>query len=173
MRGLFDMANGPESLGDAVGIRLSDRVGGTGPLAQDGDDVMQLSIRYGFGGGIIVALTHLDFVSDTITMLDFEMFDSITGLIPTQTELVLSKEATLDTIEAGFTVYDQFGDVMQSTTLFAGTSELIPIFNGEDFTRAQFFATTSVFVPAPEPGIALIFGLGLAGLGYARRKRAA
>ena len=106
-------------------------------------------------------------------MLDFEMFDSITGLIPTQTELVLSKEATLDTIEAGFTVYDQFGDVMQSTTLFAGTSELIPIFNGEDFTRAQFFATTSVFVPAPEPGIALIFGLGLAGLGYARRKRAA
>ena len=168
VHGLFDLSSLPEVLGDAMGIRLSDRVPGTGSFAQPGNDIMQLSVRYGGGGSMIVSLALLDDVANSVTVLDLQPFLTVPGLTATQVELVLSKQAGLDTIEAAFTLFDQFGGTMQTETLFAGTSELIPIFNGEDFTRAQFFSSTSV--PVSEGPMAVLFGLGLAGMGAVRRR---
>ncbi len=116
----------------------------------------------------------LDFVADTSQTADF---DSISSLLPSasQIELVITKAAGTNIIGASYTLLNAFNvsvgggvlDNINNVTLGA-----LSVYNGENFTRAQFFSTdTGVPIPAPAPFATLL--IGLAGLGYARRKRAA
>jgi hypothetical protein len=167
VHGLFDLGGSAEPMtpGDAFGIRFTDRTG-----AQEGDDAIQLSYRMLSDTSITVSLAKLDFVADTVTVLDVGSLVSGSGT-PAQIELVLGNGAGSDTIDASFTIFDSGGGVIQSDTLFATIGpDDVTIFNGEDFTRGQFFTTTSVDVPAPEPGSLALIGLGLAGIWRMRRK---
>ncbi len=170
IHGLFDLTSLPGVSGQQFGIRLTDRSTGN-----TGDDVIQLSvIKSSVSGNIGVRLAELDFVADTSQTADF---DSISSLLPSasQIELVITKAAGTNIIGASYTLLNAFNvsvgggvlDNINNVTLGA-----LSVYNGENFTRAQFFSTdTGVPIPAPAPFATLL--IGLAGLGYARRKRAA
>jgi hypothetical protein len=168
VHGLFDLGGATEPMapGDGFGIRFNDRT-----PTLDGQEVIQLSYRMTSGGLLRVVLALLDQVGDTITVLDVGSLNTVSGLTPTQIEFVLTNAAGSNEVGASFTVYDQFGFSMQDETLFATIGpNPVTIFNEQPFTRAQFFSTTTVDVPAPEPGTMAILGLGLAGVWRLRRR---
>lgn len=103
--------------------------------------------------------------------LDVESFLTVSGLTPTQIELVLTLDAGTDLVGASFTVFDQNGAIMQTGNLWAtmGLAD-VTIFNGEDFTRSRFFSTTEVDVPPlPEPDMLVLFAMATIGLILRRR----
>lgn len=171
VHGLFDLGGDTEPMnpGDGFGIRLNDRT-----PTLDGQEFIQLSYRVTSGGLLRVVLALLDQVGDTITVLDIGSLNTVSGLTPTQIEFALTNAAGSNEVGASFTVFDQFSNIMQTEVMFATIGpDPVTIFNQQDFTRAQFFSTTTIEVPLPEPGTLVIFGLGVLGLGISRRCNAA
>jgi hypothetical protein len=78
----------------------------------------------------------------------------------------LETDSRLDTIGASF----EFMNSGVGSGVIAFTSTF-DIFNGEDWTRAGFRALDANII-VPEPGAAILCGLGLALRGLARRRRA-
>ena len=169
IRGLFDMSNLPTISGQQFGIRFTDRTN-----TNTGDDIPQLSVaKSSLTGNIIVRFADLDFAGNTA---DLAGAVSIQGLLPTanQIELVLHKAATSNVVEASYIVYDVSMAIIGSGTLDNTndvTNQPVSIYNGESFTRAQFFATDTG-VPVPAPASLAIFGLGVAAFGALRRRKA-
>jgi len=166
IRGLFDLTSLPSVTGQSFGIRASDR-----SATNTGNDVMQVHVvKSSISGNTGVRYAEVDFIADTSTT---EGFFDIEAFLPSasQIELVISKEANTDEVMASFLLYDLSSTVLLGVTL--GTiGQPLSIYDGEDYTRPQFFATDTG-IPVPEPANILIFAVGLAGLGFARRRRAA
>lgn len=151
--GRFDLIL-PGPLTERYGIRLSDQ-----SSTNVGDDVLDLSVRRRSDGTLAVQLRRLDFAGGTITNIASTPLDSAHD----QIALTLSRlSATNDAITASFFYLD--GGVPGLTTTFAATPD---IFNGENWTRADFSAST----PVPEPSVLLLLGSSLAALvGWSRKK---
>ena len=169
VHGLFDMSDLPTVTGQQFGIRFTDRTN-----TNTGDDIPQLSVaKSSVTGNIIVRFADLDFAGNTA---DLAGAVSIQGLLPTanQIELVLHKAAGSNVVEASYIVYDGAMAIIGSGTLDNTndvTNQLVTVYNGESFTRAQFFATDTG-VPLPAPASLAILGLGVAALGALRRRKA-
>ena len=170
IHGLFDLSSLPTITGQQFGIRFTDR-----DSNNTGDDIIQLSVvKSGVSGDIGVRFAELDFVADTSETAGFM---SISSLLPSafQIELILTKAAGSNIIEASYNLVDSFNvsvgggalDNINNVTLSA-----LSIYNGEGYTRGQFFATDTN-VPVPEPGVLGSMLVGLVGLGLARWKLAA
>ncbi len=170
VHGLFDMSNLPTITGQQFGIRFTDRTN-----LNTGDDIPQLSVaKSSVTGNIIVRYADLDFAGNTA---DLAGAASIQGLLPTanQIELVLHKAANSNVVEASYIVYDISMAIIGSGTLDNTndvTNQLVTVYNGESYTRAQFFATDTG-VPIPAPASLAVFGLGIAAMGALRRRRKA
>jgi hypothetical protein len=169
IRGLFDMSNLPTVSGQQFGIRFNDRTN-----TNTGDDIIQLSVGMSsVTGNIIVRYAELDFAANTSETAGVA---SIQGLLPTasQIELVLHKAANSNQVDASYIVYDVSMTVIGSGTLdnFNDVTGLpLTIYNGENFSRAQFFSTDTG-VPIPAPASLAVFGLGVAAFGALRRRKA-
>ena len=167
IHGLFDMSSIPEVTGQSFGIRASDR-----SLTNGANDVMQLSLgRSPITGDRGIRFAELDFIGDSN---DTAGFISIESFLPSadQLELIISKAANTDVITASFFLYDSSGTILiggNPDNVNNVTLQTLNLYNGENYTRPQFFATDTG-VPIPAPASALIFALGLAALGLARRK---
>ena len=172
IHGLFDLANLPGVTGQKFGIRATDIAGpGTG------DDVAELTVSKDMiSGDIGIRLLEIDFIANTVELADFISIQGVLGSAA-QIELVISKNAGLSTVDASFTVFDAGMSVLQSGVLDNinnTTGNPITLYNGESFTRAQFMSLdTGIPVSVSEPTTLAILGLGLAGLGFVRRRRAA
>lgn len=168
IHGLYDLSSLPEIVGQLFGIRATDRTS-----TNAGDDVIQLNVQKSLTDQLIVRLAEVNFVADTITTLAVFPIEGFIGTAD-QIELILSKAALSDVVTASFILYDR--DIANPldqdilTQSLASSSSLLEIYNGETFTRAQFFSTDRIFVPEP-PGLAM-FGLGLMALRFLRRRRA-
>jgi hypothetical protein len=177
IHGLYDLTSLPEFTGQNFGIRASDRATN---LGNEGDDTIQLVVGRNVNTGVLgVALHELDFGADTIDRVDFFDIESIIdGGLATQIELVITKDAGTAEIGAYFTIYGAGGmlggNVLLTHNMDTFSTEQganLAIYGGEDYTRAQFVAHDRVAVPAPAS--LGLFGLGLAGLGWMRRRASA
>jgi len=175
--GRFDLGF-PTADHTAYGVRLTDRlIGGPGtPPDQAGDDTLDMNVR-NVGGNIRVEFRELDFQGGTTTTIAFADLPTILGTLasssitPDQIVLTLARNnAATNDITASFSLLQAGSDVYDQTLLappaFATNAT---IFNGENWTRAAFFGYEAV----PEPVSLALFGVGLAAVGFVRRRKAA
>ncbi|MBT8117405.1 MAG: VPLPA-CTERM sorting domain-containing protein [Gammaproteobacteria bacterium] len=154
VKGVFDLFV-PAVPGEFYGITLIDGVGGV-----PGNDNVQILVRRTLNDNLRIQFRAVDFILDTVTVLEEVDLNPAGG---DQISLMLSRTSDTGPISASFSYGT--GSVFGPATNFTATKS---IFNGEDFTRAQFQAVT----PIPVPAAVWLFGSGLLGLmGIARRRK--
>lgn len=148
--GRFDLAV-PSVRFQEYSVSLND-----GTPTNTANDLLRLAVRRTGTGFDLVQFFRLDLQADTFTSIAFALLDPNHD----QIDLILSRTSTANNaITASFAYVDN--GVSGPLTAFGPTAN---IFNGENFTRAQFeFAS-----PTPEPTTLLLFGTTAAGLGLAR-----
>ena len=158
--GLFDLT--PPEMNEVYGIRLTDF--GAASMA---NDVVQLTVGWNGSGEWGVRFREADFGAGIFDLLDFGNLSQRADLGDfEQIALFLDKaDAGSSTITASYALIDlddsgnnQFLDLAGSGT----------IFDGEEWTRAEFFTVRAVPVPAGLPLSASALGL-LAFFGRPRR----
>lgn len=111
-----------------------------------------------------------DQFEDSAGQFSFQYLDI--GAVPS---VVLGYDATggvtsLGTFSLSITTTDLVGS-LQITSLTESIDLVQLIFSAQDFVGTEIISTTNLHIP--EPGTLAILGLGLAGLGFTTRKRAA
>jgi hypothetical protein len=164
---LYDMSNLPTVAGQGFSVRATDRAPA---LNNDGDNTFNLAVSvYAMGvhaGEIGVFLIKYDFSTNSSVVLWSDPIQSYLGGTD-QIELILSKDAGSNQIDANYKLYDYaLADPLVHT---ASVSDAGRLYVGEDYIRAA--AIVSDRLPIPEPPTLALLGLGLAGLAAARRRR--
>lgn len=152
--GLFDLSS-PNILREGYGLRLSD--GGLATTGSNQNDRLDLFVRRTASNDLAIQFRRADVLNDVITTYGSSVLDPLHD----QIVLYLSKlDANSKAITASFAYVD--GGIVGATTVFGTTAD---IFNGENYTRASFRATT----PVPAPPTVFLALLGLVAMGFARR----
>ncbi|MFT5486719.1 MAG: hypothetical protein ACI9JL_000165 [Paracoccaceae bacterium] len=166
VRGLFDLSSTLDEPG-SYGIRIGDSLG----LSNLGNDRSQLSVRRTTTGNFNVSFADIDLTAGTITNLDADTLQSGHD----QILLVLTRATPSSGITASYAYVDGGSiDIGDSGALAGLTFETLngvsTAFDGEAFTRTEFFASENP-VQVNAPGMLAIFGLALAGLGVTRQRK--
>lgn len=163
VNGLFDLFQ-PTVPREHYGIRLTDHVG-SGPQAQPGNDIVDLQVGLSAGGTFRVALNQLDFASPSATTLDTVALTAglLAGVDRIALHLVVDA-SNPTTVGASFDLLS--GSTILNTIALSATGS---IFSDENWTRGEFYAQT----PVPEPLSLGLFGFGLAGAAFVRRRKIA
>ena len=143
VEGTFDLTS-PADLRDAYGIALTDATAG-----QPGNDKFEILVSKGSSGVFGVQLRDLDPSANVNKILDAFSLDSL-NLLPQENQITLrlTHVANSSTITASFDILAS-GVQTRPTITFNTTDNL---FNGEDWTHAQFFAD------APSPTVSYLSG---------------
>jgi hypothetical protein len=172
IHGLYDMSNLPTISGQSFGIRANDRAP---DLGYQGNNTFNLFVGVSsITGDVSVFLRENDFTNNSSVVLWSQSIQSVlTGA--DQIELILSKDANSNMINASYSLFDyslgnpllQTGSILDAGALYQAEGTLPP----EPFVRAQFISTDRVTIP--EPATVALLGIGLAGLSFARKRRTA
>ena len=166
--GLFDV-NIPTNNRESYGVYFTDNAGG-----MNGNDQLEMRLVRNQAGQLGIQFQRVDWMAQVASGIESIGLLAAVGAPAladtTNDQLLLS----LDRLSVGSNLitasYEYFDNgASLGAVSFANTAS---IFNGEDSTRAGFFARVARTVP--EPGTLTLFAFGLAGLGFmGRRKRAA
>lgn len=154
--------------GDTYGIRLTDRdaLGQLGADSNSGNDVIELRVNHSATGGRRLQFRTQDFILREIDVLSnstiptsyFNTYDSV--------ELILTKDNPgSKTISASAAFLSSGGTPAQFVTF----STTVDAFQGENWTRAELFASQA---PIPEPETYAMLLTGVALIGWRLRRQA-
>jgi hypothetical protein len=153
---IFDLID-PTEAGQQYGVRFTDRAPS---LMRPGSDLVEVSVFRTFMDQLVVRFLEANFVVGTIDVLGTVPLDPLLG---DQIALTLTSPANNNAASASFAYIN--GGVVGASQSVPGSAN---IFEGEDWTRVQFLARQRII---PEPTTLLLIGIGLAGLGFARRRK--
>ena len=157
--GVFDLIT-PINLREGYGIRLTDAGLGSAVSTNNGNDRLEILVRRTIDGLLAIQFRDSDNFQRLITLLGSADLDTTND----QIVLALFKEdAGVNAISAGY-AYRNAG-ILGEFTRFLNTGTL---FDGENFTRAEFRATTPVPI-APTLSLTL---LGLMTMFVIRKRKA-
>jgi hypothetical protein len=154
--GIFDLIL--PDVQERYGIRLNDAASGA-----EGSDILDLTVTRRLDGNLAIQFRDIDDPANTNTLIDAAILD------PQHSQICLRLErpdATDNSIFASFG-YINGGGVCGSFTTFANTAD---IFDGENFTRAEFRASGPVPIPEPSALWLLVSGIVCLGAAYRRSK---
>jgi len=144
--GIFDLT-APMTRGEGYGVRFTDRALGMGKV---GSDILEIAVLRTLENDLLISLREIDNVTATITLLSSVVLDTSFS----QIGLGLGWAPKLGLLAA----YNYDGGIYNF--LDTGSAEL---FDGENWTRAQFFHRSRAEVP--EPSTILLIGGALLMLG--------
>jgi len=154
--GIFDLIL--PATRERFGVRLADN------SAVEGNDNVDMTVTRRLDGTLVIEFRHTDNLGNTQTIVDSILLDTSHD----QIGLALERNDTTNNVITGVFAYFD-GGVEGPVTQFGNTTT---IFNGENWTRAEFRASERI-TAVPEPSVAMLLGSGLIGWGAVafRRRR--
>ena len=143
----------PNDISEEYGLRLTDRQSNQPPGPTNGDDVLDLAVRKVDSGGVVVQLRDLNFVDNTVTVLQTIGLNTSQFQTGEQIVLRLDHVAGSNDIAASFDLVDSSGNIISiggtpQTYSFDSLSEPAQIFSDENWTRAQIIANSLTTDPS-------------------------
>jgi len=154
---IFDLIP-PAEQRQSYGVRFTDRAAG---LGFPGNDLTEIRVIRTRTDQLRISFVDISFVDATVSFISSALLD----ITHDQIALMLD-QGTTGLVTASYAYLD--GGMMGGVTSLAGNAQ---IFEGEDWTRAQLFARQ--VLPVPEPTTLALMGLGLAGIGFRRKRKLA
>jgi hypothetical protein len=160
VQGIFNLTDVTQNF-ESYGVQLTDNT-----LAL-GNDNITIAVGRGIDGISRMRVQERDFSTGTIIATAGVTLVAADFLHQKIVLMIDNSAGDLENFTGSYAFVDD--GVFDTETVNPISGLTVHLFDGEDFTRASFFAAS----PAPEPATMALFGAALGGLAFLRRRKSA